>query len=357
MHKNTVIFDLDGTLLNTLEDLCDSVNAIMERYGWETHSLEQIRSYVGNGIGKLMERSVPGGRENEQFVEAFAAFREYYTGHCQIKTRPYDGVLDLMQKLAEDGYRLAIVSNKNDTAVKELNEVYFSKYTQAAIGEREGVRRKPAPDSVYAALEELGSRKEEAVYIGDSEVDYETAKNSGLDCILVSWGFRDREVLEQFEGAIVVDSCREIEKLLLSGKVRIEFYDKLPAEAREIRQTVFVEEQGFQEEFDGTDLEAWHLVLYDGEVPVATCRFFQDESDGNYIVGRIAVIKQYRGQNVGSRILERAEQEIQKMGGKKVRLHAQVQAKPFYEKQGYMAHGEVDFEEHCPHVHMEKEWQ
>lgn len=356
MRKNTVIFDLDGTLLNTLEDLRDSVNVIMKRYGWETHSLEQIRSFVGNGIGKLMERSVPGGRENGQFKEAFLAFCEYYTGHCQIKTRPYDGVLDLMRELADNGFRLAIVSNKNDAAVKELNEIYFSKYTKAAIGDRKGARRKPAPDSVYAALEELGSKKEEAVYIGDSEVDYETAKNSGMDCILVSWGFRDREVLKNFEGAVVVDRCEEILELLPCGKMRIERYDTLPAEAREIRQTVFVEEQGFHEEFDGIDSEAWHLVLYDGDVPAATCRFFQDGPDGDYVVGRIAVVRQYRGQNIGSRILKRAEQEIRKLGGKKVRLHAQVQAKPFYEKQGYTAYGGVDYEENCPHVHMMKRW-
>ena len=212
---NTVIFDLDGTLLNTLEDLRDSVNVIMERFGWQQHSLEQIRRFVGNGIGKLMERSIPGGRENEAFEEAFLQFRAYYTEHCRIKTRPYDGVLDLMRTLSEHGFRLGIVSNKNDAAVKELNEIYFSQYTGVAIGDREGARRKPAPDSVYAELEELGSEAEEAVYIGDSEVDYETAKNSGLRCILVSWGFRDRELLESFEYATVVDRCEEILEIIL----------------------------------------------------------------------------------------------------------------------------------------------
>lgn len=211
---DTVIFDLDGTLLNTLEDLRDSVNVIMERYNWKQHSLEQIRTFVGNGIGKLMERSVPEGRDNKDFEAAFADFKSYYTGHCRIKTRPYDGVLELMHQLSVKGFRMAIVSNKNDAAVKELNEIYFSKYTGAAIGDREGSKRKPAPDSVYTALEELGSQKETAVYIGDSEVDYQTAKNSGLDCILVSWGFRDRELLESFEGSTVVDNCEEILEIL-----------------------------------------------------------------------------------------------------------------------------------------------
>ena len=214
--KDTVIFDLDGTLLNTLDDLRDSVNAVMKKYGYPQHSLEQIRTFVGNGIGKLMERSVPGGRENEQFEQAFADFKSYYTDHCQIKTKPYDGVVDLMKCLSEQGFKLAIVSNKNDAAVKELNEIYFYRYTNAAIGERKGVRRKPAPDSVYAALDQLGSDIEKAVYIGDSDVDYETAVHCGMDCILVSWGFRDRELLESFDGAVVVDRCAEIRELLCS---------------------------------------------------------------------------------------------------------------------------------------------
>ncbi|MCD7825933.1 MAG: HAD-IA family hydrolase [Clostridiaceae bacterium] len=213
---DTVIFDLDGTLLNTLEDLRDSVNAIMQRYGWETYSLQQIRSFVGNGIRVLMERAVPQGADNALFDQAFAAFRAYYTEHCRIKTKPYDGVLELMQCLAEKGIRMAIVSNKNDGAVQELKNIYFSKYVAAAIGDRDGARRKPAPDSVYAALEEMGSRKENAVYIGDSEVDYQTAVNSGLPCILVSWGFRDREVLSRLAGAYIVDSCDEITQLLES---------------------------------------------------------------------------------------------------------------------------------------------
>lgn len=214
MRYNTIVFDLDGTLLNTLEDLCDSVNVIMERFGWKTHSLEEIRRFVGNGIGKLMERATPEGRENPQFEEAFEAFRAYYTDHCQIKTRAYDGVVDLMNELKENGAKLAIVSNKNDAAVKELNEIYFSGCVSAAIGEVEGRQRKPAPDEVYAALEELGSTKDEAVYIGDSEVDYATACASGLPCVLVSWGFRDKELLESFDAEKVVDNVKDLRGFL-----------------------------------------------------------------------------------------------------------------------------------------------
>lgn len=215
--KDTVIFDLDGTLLNTLEDLKDGVNVIMERFGWPSHSLEKIRTYVGNGLEKLMERAIPEGYENPQFKQAFEEFKTYYTEHCQIKTKPYDGVVELMQVLAAHGISMAIVSNKNDSAVKELNEIYFSKYVQVAIGEKSGQRRKPAPDAVYAALRELGKEKESAVYIGDSEVDYETATNSELDVILVTWGFRDRDVLEKFENTTIVESCSEIQKILCGG--------------------------------------------------------------------------------------------------------------------------------------------
>lgn len=213
-NKNTVIFDLDGTLLNTLDDLRDSVNVIMQKYGFPQYSIDQIRNFVGNGVGKLIERTVPGGMENENFESALADFKNYYTEHCQIKTKPYDGVLNLMKILYHRGFKLAIVSNKNDAAVKELNEIYFSQYTKAAIGDRKGANRKPAPDAVFAALKELGSKKENAVYVGDSEVDYETAVNSGLDCILVSWGFRDRELLKGFEGAVVADDCEDLLKAL-----------------------------------------------------------------------------------------------------------------------------------------------
>ena len=213
-HKDTVIFDLDGTLLNTLDDLRDSVNVIMRRHGYPEHSLEQIRNFVGNGVGNLIARAIPHGRDNGSFDRILEEFRSYYTRHCRIKTKPYEGVLDMMKTFSERGYKLAIVSNKNDAAVKELNKIYFSEYTHAAVGDREGIKRKPAPDLVFLALEEIGSVKERAVYIGDSEVDYNTARNSGMDCILVSWGFRDRELLESFPEAVVADDCAEILKML-----------------------------------------------------------------------------------------------------------------------------------------------
>ncbi|MGN0350887.1 MAG: HAD family hydrolase [Roseburia sp.] len=194
---NTVIFDLDGTLLNTLEDLADAVNAALEKHGKPARSIEEIRCFVGNGVRLLIERAVPEGTAVSETDEIFADFKAHYALHCNDKTRPYDGVLEVMQQLKEAGYHLAIVSNKLDSAVKELSEIYFKGLVDVAIGERPGVARKPAADMVESALQELGAEKEHAVYVGDSDVDYATAVNSGLPCISVLWGFRDQEFLEE----------------------------------------------------------------------------------------------------------------------------------------------------------------
>lgn len=194
---DTVIFDLDGTLLNTLEDLTDSVNYALKACDMPLKTIEEVRGYVGNGIRNLMLRAVLQGEENPRFEEAFSLFSKYYEEHCNDKTRPYEGVLELMAELKAKGYVLGIVSNKIDSAVKELNSKYFSEFIDVAIGESEGVQRKPAPDTVLTALQELGKEKENAIYVGDSEVDLATAKNVGIPCISVLWGFRDKVLLEE----------------------------------------------------------------------------------------------------------------------------------------------------------------
>lgn len=193
----TVIFDLDGTLLDTLEDLTDAVNYALGACSMPLRTIEEIRCFVGNGVRNLMLRAVPDGEANPRFEEAFSLFREYYGEHCNDKTGPYSGVMELMAELKKKGYVMGIVSNKIDSAVKDLNSKYFSDYIQVAIGESEGVQRKPAPDTVLAALQELGRKKETAIYIGDSEVDLATARNVGIPCISVLWGFRDKELLEE----------------------------------------------------------------------------------------------------------------------------------------------------------------
>lgn len=217
---NTVIFDLDGTLLNTIEDLADAVNYVQEKYGIEKHSVDLVRQHVGNGIRKLMIRSVPLGEENPEFEEMFACFRDYYQEHCQIKTAAYPGIMELLKSLHNKGIKMAIVSNKAHPAVVELNEIYFKDFIKVAIGENEaaGIQKKPAPDSVFHALELLGSKKSEAVYVGDSEVDYATAVNSELDCVLCSWGFRDRELLESFYPMAIIDKPEELISILEYSK-------------------------------------------------------------------------------------------------------------------------------------------
>lgn len=214
-----VVFDLDGTLLNTLEDLTDSVNAALEAYHCPKKSIEQVRTYVGNGIKKLIERCLEGGETHPDFDNIFETFKVHYKNNCQNKTRPYEGIMELLTALKTKGKKLAIVSNKADFAVKELNEFYFKEFDMVAIGEREKIARKPAPDSVYQALKELGVSKEQAIYIGDSDVDVKTAENAKIPCISVLWGFRDKELLEKCGAKYFAKDCKEVLELIESMEI------------------------------------------------------------------------------------------------------------------------------------------
>lgn len=207
---DAVIFDLDGTLLNTLEDLTDAVNYVMGRFGFEKKTIHQVRGFVGNGIRKLVERCVPGGGAREDFEEIFICFRSFYTGHCQVKTKPYEGISDMLAVLSEQGYRMGIVSNKNDRAVEELNQIFFSQYISVAIGQNDSLRPKPAPDTVDMALKRLGCSRDRALYVGDSDVDKATADHCGMDCVSVTWGFRDRELLAGLEPAAIIDGPMQL---------------------------------------------------------------------------------------------------------------------------------------------------
>lgn len=209
-----IVFDLDGTLLNTLEDLMDSVNYALGICGMPEKSYEEIRRSVGNGIERLLELVVPNGPENPQFERALTLFKEYYEEHCNDKTDLYPGIRELLDALKREGFLMAIVSNKYYEGVQNLKQQYFKDYLQVAIGEREGIRKKPAPDTVLAALKELKVPKEKAVYIGDSEVDIATAANTGMDCITVGWGFRTREEQEAAGGKVFVESPMEVLELL-----------------------------------------------------------------------------------------------------------------------------------------------
>lgn len=194
MSYDTYIFDLDGTLLDTLQDLATSVNYALRQHHMPEHSIDDVRRFVGNGVRRLMERAVPEGTADPAFEAAFAAFREYYMEHSLDTTRPYDGIPELIHELKQRGCRMAVVSNKMMAATQELVHHFFPEI-EVAIGEHEaeGIRKKPAPDTVFAAMKQLGQGS--AVYVGDSDVDLATARNSGLPCISVLWGFRDREFL------------------------------------------------------------------------------------------------------------------------------------------------------------------
>ena len=196
---DTYIFDLDGTLLDTLGDLAASVNHALRTHGLPEHSIDDVRRFVGNGVRKLMERAVPDGAANPLFDETFATFRQYYMAHSLDTTRPYEGIPETLKALKARGCHLAVVSNKMMAATQELCYHFFPDTIEVAIGEDEaaGIRRKPAPDTVFAALKALGVGKEDAVYVGDSDVDIQTARNAGIPCISVLWGFRDRDFLLQ----------------------------------------------------------------------------------------------------------------------------------------------------------------
>ena len=196
MHKyKTYIFDLDGTLLSTLADLAASTNYALHTHHMPERSIDEVRRFVGNGVKKLMERAIPDGLNNPLFEETFATFRQHYMQHNLDTTQPYPGIMQLLEQLKAEGKNIAVVSNKFYAATCELCRHFFGDLVPVAIGEREDIRKKPAPDTVIEALRELGVDKEGAVYIGDSDVDIMTAKNSGMPCVSVLWGFRDKEFL------------------------------------------------------------------------------------------------------------------------------------------------------------------
>ena len=204
--KIGILWDLDGTLLNTLEDLMDGVNYALQQFGLPPRTLEEIRQFVGNGAGVLIRRAVDGRAETQAVLDTF---RNYYNAHCQIKTGPYEGVPEALASLKEK-YPMAIVSNKPDSAVKPLCQQYFPGIY--ALGERSDCPRKPAPDMVYKAMADIGV--ETCIYVGDSEVDVETAKNAGVKCLSVLWGFRDKDVIEQAGGKYFCeDTSQLIEKI------------------------------------------------------------------------------------------------------------------------------------------------
>lgn len=213
MYK-AVIFDMDGTILNTLDDLAYSVNYTMESMGMPTHSTQEVRSYVGNGLHKTIERSVPKDTSAEIVEKAYEIMVDYYSSHCNVYTRPYDGIPELIRDIRKKGIKTAVISNKSDAAVNSLCEEMFRDCFDFALGERAGIPLKPARDMVDITLDKLGIKSDEAIYVGDSEVDIMTAHNSDMKCISVTWGFRDRDLLKEKGADIFADSAAEIIEII-----------------------------------------------------------------------------------------------------------------------------------------------
>lgn len=215
MKTELAVFDMDGTILDTLGDLKNSLNAALAANGFPARSLEQVRRFVGNGIAKLVERGVPEGTDPATAEKVLADFSAHYKLHCTDTTKPYDGVPELLQSLRAGGVRTAVVSNKADFAVQSLAGKYFPGLLDFVLGERPGIAKKPAPDMVETALAALGVSKSRAVYIGDSEVDVATAANTGLSGIFVTWGFRDADTIRAAGGRTLVNTPAQLLRLLL----------------------------------------------------------------------------------------------------------------------------------------------
>ncbi|MBP1743643.1 MAG: family hydrolase [Firmicutes bacterium] len=207
---DAVIFDLDGTLLYTLDDVTDSMNYMLGKHKFPLRSRDEIRSFVGEGAGQLMERAIPGGKRNPEYDKCLADYFLHYFSNMLNKTYPFEGIPETVKKLHEGGYKMAVVSNKIDNATKELTQKFFGDYIKVAIGQTRDTALKPAPDTVFQALCELEADPGKAVYVGDMEIDIETARNSGTVCVAVTWGYRDRKFLEENGAEYIIDRPQEL---------------------------------------------------------------------------------------------------------------------------------------------------
>lgn len=214
---DAVIFDLDGTLLDTLEDLTNAVNHALREDGYPERTRDEVRSFVGNGVSLLMRRALPvsADGDGEAFEEALQTFKSYYRRHNNDATRPYAGIGEMLDALSAAGVRLAVVSNKNDPNVQALTQSHFSGRITLAIGEREGVRAKPHPDTVLKVMRQWRSDPTRTLYVGDSGVDIQTARNAGVDCASVTWGFCGEETLREGHPKIIVHTPDELTRFVL----------------------------------------------------------------------------------------------------------------------------------------------
>ncbi len=212
-----VLFDLDGTLINTIDGLARAVNHSLTKYDLNTRTVTEVQSFVGNGIRKLIERSVPAGTEETVINKVFDEFRSFYTEHCTEDLAEYTGIKELVKKLHKENVAMAVVTNKNHEAACKIVKDFFGENIDVVVGAHEDIPKKPSPDMIRAAyklLHSKGKNTAKAIYVGDSEVDILTAENSGLDCISVSWGFKTREFLEEAGAKFIVDDAKELENAI-----------------------------------------------------------------------------------------------------------------------------------------------
>lgn len=214
MKYKTVIFDFDGTLLYTVQDLADAVNHAIAKRGYPVHSVRAIERMIGNGVNMLVARALPDGFDTPEYGEIMTDFRAFYAAHCLDNTRPYEGVTELLERLRDEGRAVAIVTNKYQTAAEQLRRRFFEDSVGLIVGDFEGRRRKPEPDGVFAALRALGAEARSAVYVGDTEVDMQTAENAGLDCICVAWGYRTRQELIRLGAPAVAETPEQLLSML-----------------------------------------------------------------------------------------------------------------------------------------------
>lgn len=210
LKYKVAVFDMDGTILNTLQDLADSINFALKENGFPERTIEEVRLFVGNGLTKLVERAVPKNASDEEKEKVLESFNRFYPEHCYVHTKPYDGILELLQKLKSNGMKIAVNSNKPDYGVKELCKKYFDGVFDAEVGIKDGMKTKPSPDAVNKILVLLKCEKQDAVYIGDSDVDIMTAKNAGIKSISVDWGFRTKDFLQKNGAEKIVENADEL---------------------------------------------------------------------------------------------------------------------------------------------------
>lgn len=208
--KELYIFDMDGTILNTIDDIAGAINYVLDIHGYPRRTVDEVKSFVGNGLKRALELSLPDGVAGDVLNQLFTELVAYYNEHSNITTRPYEGIVEVIHKLREQGKIVAVVSNKRVEAVRDLCDIYFAGCFDMALGDQDGIARKPAPDMTNMVIEHYGIHKDKCVYIGDSDVDLMTARNTEIDCIAVTWGFRTREFLVEHGATMIIDRPEEL---------------------------------------------------------------------------------------------------------------------------------------------------